>query len=75
MYISPKKAFLGYPSVNLLGQRVNSLGLSTAEDKLSAISKLRYPIILGELKHYLGLTGYLRQYVHFYAQMAHEYRN
>ena len=70
--ISPTKTYLGYPSVNLLGQRVNSLGLSTAEDKLAALSKLRYPTTLGDLEHYLGLTGYLRQYVHFYAQIAQE---
>ena len=68
--ISPTKTFLGYPDVNLLGQRVNSLGLTSSEDKLRAISKLSYPKTLGALEHYLGLTGYLRQYVHYYAQLA-----
>lgn len=68
--ISPKKAFLGFPDVRLLGQKVNSLGLATSEEKLKAISQLRYPQTLGGLEHYLGLTGYLRQYVHFYAQLA-----
>ena len=68
--ISPTKTYLGYPDVNLLGQRVNSLGLTSSEDKLRAISKLRYPKTLGALEHYLGLTGYLRQYVHYYAQLA-----
>lgn len=68
--ISPKKAFLGFPDVSLLGQRVNSLGLATSEEKLKAISLLQYPQTLGGLEHYLGLTGYLRQYVHFYAQLA-----
>ena len=68
--ISPTKTYLGYPDVNLLGQRVNSLGLTSSEEKLRAISRLRYPKTLGALEHYLGLTGYLRQYVHFYAQLA-----
>ena len=36
--IKPTKAFIGYSSVQLLGQRVNSLGLSTPKDKLKAIS-------------------------------------
>ena len=36
--INPTKAFLGYLSVHLLGQKVNSFGLSMAEDKLEAIS-------------------------------------
>ena len=68
--ISPTKTFLGYPNVKLLGRRVDSLGMATPEDKLKAISEITYPATLGDLEHYLGLTGYLRQYVHFYAQLA-----
>lgn len=68
--ISPSKTFLGYPNVNLLGRHVDSLGMATAEDKLKAISKLNYPTTLGDLEHYLGLTGYLRSSVHYYAQLA-----
>lgn len=56
--------------MGLLGQRVDSLGLTTAEDKLRAIRLLIYPETLGALEYYLGLTGYLRSYVHFYAQLA-----
>lgn len=36
--ISAKKAFLGYPDVSLLRQKVNSLELATFEEKLKAIS-------------------------------------
>ena len=68
--LSPTKTFLGYPSVSLLGQKVDSLGLSTSEEKLAAIRLLKYPITLGDLEHYLGFTGYLRDRVHFYAQRA-----
>ena len=68
--ISPTKTFLGYPDVNLLGQRVNSFGLSTASEKLKTISSLTYPSTVGDLEYYLGLTGYLRNYVHMYAQRA-----
>lgn len=68
--ISPTKTFLGYPNVNLLGRRVDSFGMATAEDKLKAISDIVYPSTLGDLEHYLGLTGYLRSSVHYYAQLA-----
>ena len=68
--ISPTKTYLGYPNVNLLGRRVDSLGMATAEDKLEAIRMLKYPATLGDLEHYLGLTGYLRSSVHYYAQLA-----
>ena len=68
--IKSSKSFLCYPSVILLGQRVDSLGLSTAKEKLSALSKLSFPKTLKELEMYLELTGYLRNYVPFYAQLA-----
>ncbi|MGI4816790.1 MAG: reverse transcriptase domain-containing protein, partial [Janthinobacterium lividum] len=68
--INPKKAFLAFPSVKLLGQHIDSFGLATAEDKLKAISQLHYPETLSQLEGYLGLTGWLRQYVPFYAAIA-----
>lgn len=42
---------------------MNSLGIVTAEDKLKAISTLNYSSTLGDLEHYLSLTGYLRSLV------------
>ena len=68
--IKPTKAFLGYPSVRLLGKKVDSLGLATTEDKLAAIAKLKFPRTLRQLEHYLGLTGWLREYVEKYAKLA-----
>jgi hypothetical protein len=68
--IKPSKTFLGYPTIALLGQKVDSLGLTTAEDKLSAIRDLQFPRTLKHLETYLGKTGYLRQYVPYYAQKA-----
>ena len=58
--LSPRKSFLGYPSVHLLGQKVDALGLATAADKLAAITNLSFPKSLSQLEKYLGLTGYLR---------------
>ena len=57
IYLNPKKTFLGYPSIILLGQRIDSLKLSTSEEKLATISALRFPRILRELETFLGLTG------------------
>ena len=68
--VKPTKSYIGYPSVKLLGQRVDSLGLSTAEEKLEAISKLQFPLTLSALETYLGLTGYLRNYIPPYAQVC-----
>ena len=68
--LAPKKSFIGYPSIKLLGQRVDALGLSIAEEKLTAISQLEFPKTLKDLETYLGMTGYLRQYAPYYAQIA-----
>ena len=68
--IAPGKTFLNYPNVNLLGRKVDSFDMATSEDKLKAISEIAYPGTLGYLEHYLGLTGYLRSSVHYYAQLA-----
>ena len=68
--VNPQKAYLGYPSIQLLGQKVDSLGLWTAEDKLQAISKLSFPTTLAKLETYLGMTGWLRDYIAHYAAIA-----
>lgn len=68
--LSAKKTFLGYPSIKLLGQRMDALGLATAEEKLKAILQLKFPKNLKALETYLGMTGYLRQYIPYYAQIV-----
>lgn len=64
------KLFLNYPDVGLLGQRVNSLELTTSDEKLTAMYFLTYPDMLEALKYYLGLTEYLQNHIYFYAQLA-----
>lgn len=66
--LDPGKSFIGYPSVPLLGQRVDAFSMTTTEEKLRAISELKFPTNLADLEVYIGLTGYMRQYVHEYAQ-------
>ena len=67
--LAPKKAFIGYPSVKLLGQKVDMLGMSTSEEKLKAITSITFPESLSALETYIGLTNWLRDYVPFYAQI------
>lgn len=64
------KTYLNYLDIGLLGQRVNSLGLTISNDKLRTIQLLHYLDILGALKYYLGLTGYLCSYIHFYTKLT-----
>ncbi len=68
--VKPTKAFLAYPTVQLLGQKVTSLGPSSSEEKLKAISKLKFLLNLRQLGTYLGLTEWLRDYIPYYARIA-----
>ena len=68
--IQPIKAFIRYPSVKLLGQKIDSLGLATTKEKLKAISSLHFPKMLRQLETYLELTSWLHEYVEKYAKIA-----
>jgi len=68
--LSGSKLYIGFPSVTLLGQRVDGLGLSTADDKIAAIKALTFPATLKDLETYLGMTGWHRHFILNYAQLA-----
>ena len=64
------KSFLGYPSITLLGQRVDSLKLSISDEKIAVIASLQFSSSLKDLEYFLSLTGWLRHCVERYAQLA-----
>ena len=68
--LSPKKLFLEYPSVQLLRQQVDALGLATSEDKLATITSLEFLRTLKTLETYLDFTSYLQQYISMYTQIV-----
>ena len=70
IHLAPTKAYIGFPSVVMLGIRVDSLGLTTPEEKLRAIANLKFPYTLKQLETYLGFTGWMRQYIPRYAQVS-----
>ena len=73
--LSPDKSYLGFPSVTLLGQHVDSLGYATSEEKIEAIQSLKFPYSLRDLEIYLGLTGWLRSSIERYAQISEPLQN
>lgn len=54
--IKPAKAFISYPSIELLGEHVDLIRLTTSEEKIRAISTLTFPDSLRKLETYLSLT-------------------
>ena len=62
------KSFIDYFSMSLLEQRINSFDFVTNEQKLKAISKLVFSKTLKQLKTYLKLTEWFRDYIEKYAE-------
>jgi hypothetical protein len=56
------KCHFGYASIAALGHKVSRLGLTTAEQKIEAITQLDYPTTLSSLESGLGLFSFYRQY-------------
>lgn len=68
--LSPEKSFLRYSSVILLGSHVDSLSLSTSEEKIVAIKALKFTQSPRDIEILLGLTGWLRSSITKYTQRA-----
>ncbi len=68
--LKTKKTYLEYFSISLLKQKIDSLELITAENKLKTIVKLSFLKTLKKLKKYLDMIEWLRDYVVYYAQKA-----
>ena len=62
------KIFLDYSIISLLSQRIDSLKMIIAIDKLKAIFNLVFSQTLKQLKIYLDKIEWFRQYVSYYAQ-------
>lgn len=64
------KVFLFYSNVVLLKQKVNVLNFSITEKKFKFIVEIKFLEIFNNLKHYLKLTNYIKDYFYFYSTIA-----
>jgi len=68
--LSLVKTYISYPSLNVLGYRVSSVGITIPQEKLAVILDIKFPTTLKDLEYYLGLIGWLRNYVLMYAKLS-----
>lgn len=73
--LNPAKSFVGFPSLSLLGKRVDGFGLSTPQDKVAALQKLSFPKNIKELETYIGMTQWLRHFIPYYAHIIQPLQN
>lgn len=68
--VSTEKSWIGYPSAQVLGFRVENLGLTTTAERIAAFAKLDFPRRFAALEQYIGATGYIRHLIPYYAQLV-----
>ena len=64
------KVFLGQEELPFLGYLLRKGALSPDPDKVSAIERLLPPKTRSEVRAFLGLTGYYREFVYHYSHIA-----
>ena len=68
--LKPSKSYIGYPTVALLGQKVDNFGFNISVDKLEVIRTIKFPRKFKNIETYVGMTNYLRNYVPYYTQLV-----
>ena len=63
------KIFIDYSTMQLLDQRIDFFELATIEDKLKTIFMLKFSRSLRQLKIYLRLIDWLREYISHYVDV------
>ena len=70
LQIKPEKCKFALTEINLLGYVLNSQGLRANPEKTSAIYNMPPPRTVKQVRSFLGMTGYYRQCIQGYANLA-----
>ncbi|CAI9633107.1 unnamed protein product [Alternaria burnsii] len=68
--LAPNKCFIGYPTVKLLGQRVDAFGIASTDERIHALRNLSFPRHAKDMEKYIGAIGFLNDRTPYLAQIA-----
>ena len=69
--LKPSKCSIARKSIKFLGHIVSREGVSSDPDKIKAITEFPVPGDVEQLRRFLGMAGYYRDYVDGFAEAAH----
>ena len=67
--INPEKCSLFQKEVKFLGHKISRFGISTDEEKVSAIVEWKTPKCVKELQAFVGLANYYRRFIQDFAKI------
>jgi hypothetical protein len=70
LYCKRSKCAFGLPSVEILGHVVSRKGLRMSERRKEAVLAVPFPRTTRELRRFLGMTNYMRQFIPDYSVLA-----
>ena len=70
LYAKMSKCELAKSEVEFLGHHIGANGLSTMQDKVSAVRDWPQPQNVTDVRSFLGLAGFYRRFVNRYAEIA-----
>ncbi|KAK7492185.1 hypothetical protein BaRGS_00016659, partial [Batillaria attramentaria] len=66
----PSKCYFGFDQLTYLGHEIGNGKMWPENDKIEKVQQARPPTTKKELRAFLGLSGFYRQYIHGYATIA-----
>ncbi|CAB3371736.1 Hypothetical predicted protein [Cloeon dipterum] len=67
LVLNPRKCVLGVESIEFLGYRVDSKGITPLPERVAAIQEFPLPMTADKLARFLGMLNYYRRFVPKYA--------
>jgi len=64
------KAFIGYPSVKLLGYRVDAFGIASTDERIAGLKNIEFPWHAKDMEKYCGAINFLNDCTPYLAQIA-----
>lgn len=70
IHIKRSKCRFGLESINYVGHVLSKAGISMSDERKAAVLGIPRPDTIAQLRTFLGMTGYFRQFIHNYSQIV-----